>query len=204
MCSGGNITPRAGHDLILGRSPVNRAQGNSSLCCGSLCACYGRRAAPEPRSRLRTVVAWSLGPTTVALIIGLGVAGLGVLRYGSLTAAIAYLQGYPVAVDTYSKSLGEIRVGEPACSAFALSNLIGKPVTIVGVKTSCGCMTASDLPLTIGAGADGDFTLIVEPRERDIGSECRHTALLYLDVPSPPIVLEVTGNVVASRNDRGS
>jgi len=164
----------------------------------------GPKGRLERRSRLRTVLVWGLGSSILALIIGAGLAAFAVLRHGSLAAAIAYLEGYPLAVESYSRSVGEIHAGEPRSATFVLRNLIRKPVTIVGAKTSCGCIATGDLPLTIGAGGEGELTITVRPSERDVGCEYRHTALLYIDVRSPPILLEVTARVLGPGNDSGT
>jgi len=156
-----------------------------------------------PEDSSRGVAARLMRPLAIALVGGVAILSFGVFRHGSLSAAIARLQGYPLFVESPSIALGEVVAGQKAAACFSLRNLKAQQVTIVGAKASCGCMVASNLPLTIKGGGEGKLVLEFSERPRDIGSTRRNRVLLYLDVPTPPIVLEVTARVVESPSDEG-
>ena len=88
--------------------------------------------------------------TIILTNIGLGIlVAWAFLRFGSLTAAAAYVAGDRLLVDKTNKSFGRVIQGDTPSVEFALYNTTSKPVAIIGVSSSCTCVVVEDLPLTI-------------------------------------------------------
>ncbi len=73
--------------------------------------------------------------------------------YGSWSGLRQRLAGQLVIVANPTAELGLAPQGEPKDFAFQVRNCSGKPITLLGMRTSCGCVTSAAFPLTIPAGA---------------------------------------------------
>jgi hypothetical protein len=140
----------------------------------------------------------SLAVTTGIAAAGiLALLGVASLRYGSLPAAVAAIQGRAIVADATTKSLGDMIPDRPHLVDFTLTNLSSRPVRIVGVRSSCSCvLTEQRPPLVIESGRELKlrFSAVPQASPPEFLQEIR----VYTDVPSQPAVaLSVTGRVVA-------
>jgi hypothetical protein len=142
----------------------------------------------------RPFVAWVM--TTLLLAVA-GVAALalvGSLEFGSLSAALRFLRGERLLADASSKDVGTIPAGETREIEFHLTNVTDHPLTVVGFKSSCGCASATRLPMTIAPGATAPLAVSVRASARlaSISTSVR----LYTDDPGvrDPI-LYLTGQI---------
>ncbi len=100
-------------------------------------------------SNNRSVLRW--------ISISVGLAGLALVllsvwasaTLGSVGAALAYLGGERILVDAYSKSFGTIGLGAERTITFVITNATDRPVKLVGAMTSCTCLRAVELPITV-------------------------------------------------------
>lgn len=120
-----------------------------------------------------------------------------VTRFGSLAAARAYLRGHVVIAESPVKDVGELSAGDRKPVAFLLKNLTSQPVTVTGAQTSCGCLVTNDLPLTFAPLQEHELTLYITAKTPNSTGPFSHTVQLFLDVPSPTLVLRVEGLVKA-------
>ena len=87
------------------------------------------------RSSLRTLV------VTIALsltMLGLG-AGYGRHRFGSMSAALAYLRGDRLLVDESSRTIDDVQSGSEIVVRYGFTNWAAHPVKLLGMSSSCSC-----------------------------------------------------------------
>ncbi len=138
------------------------------------------------------------GPFLV-MLIGVGLlAALGLIRFGSVSCALAYMRGYALCPECAVVSAGEITPGTKAEVAFRLWNVTGGDVTIAGVMLDCPCARTSKLPITIRPREFGVLDVSFTPTERQSGTSVKYRAYLFLDVDTEPIVLAAEADVVAA------
>jgi len=134
--------------------------------------------------------------TTV--LLGLGFWLIAWWTLGSSTAALAYLQGYPVCAEPASVTV-DVRSGEAYTAEFNLRNLCARPVTIIGAQCCCGCYVLTDLPATLPPGETSRLHVVVMGQEPFHGRDAAWHAVLLLDVPGPRPVLTVQSSGRASK-----
>ena len=96
---------------------------------------------------LRTVIL-TLFLALTFLTVG---AGYGRYRFGSFSAALAYLRGEHILVDDPVQSVGASHAGGSVMVRYALTNLSAQPIKLVGVESSCACTEVQGLPTTLAA-----------------------------------------------------
>lgn len=128
----------------------------------------------------------------------------GLVEFGSLRAVVGYVQGYAVVPDSFSRDLGPIRVREKTPVQFRLTNVSGASVKVLGANTTCTCMLVSELPMVIDPGHVADFSINVRPGPSNVGKPFSHDVELYLDAPSVPVVLTISAEVRAVREEKRS
>jgi hypothetical protein len=136
------------------------------------------------------------GPLLVALLILLGFCFWSVWRYGNVSDGIAFVNGYVLVAQKPIVELGKIPVGAKVDGIFVLKNLTDHPITILGARSECRCVVASDLPIQVDALSSVSFCLRFVPGENEVNQSVTHRALLYLDADSPEIVLTLAADVV--------
>ncbi len=107
-----------------------------------------KATAPKPHTVLRSILA-TIGIAAVLLSLA---AGFGRYRFGSTSAALAYLRGAHIFVPVPVATLTDAKAGSQVTASFALTNLASFPVTLVGSTTSCSCTVLDDLPMTLAVG----------------------------------------------------
>lgn len=98
---------------------------------------------------------------------------------GSLEAGVSYLRGNRLFLDQHTRDLGIVDAGTHEV-AFRVKNLSSQPVQIVGAKTSCSCVVAEDLPVTIEPSASLLLRIRVQIDDRR-GSRYSQTMQLITD-----------------------
>jgi hypothetical protein len=128
---------------------------------------------------------------------------MGILRIAFLLTAGALVgcgEGAPDidVVDSYD--MGTIVKGELAIADLAVQNRGDGPLTVVGVSTSCGCTTATLMPMVIPA--DGAGRLHIEydstAHESDIGRIDRSIFISSNDPDEDDVQIRFTIFVQAS------
>jgi len=132
----------------------------------------------------------SVAPALIVVLLALFFA---VTRFGSLPAAVAWVQGKVVHVQEHD--VGNVQAGIPVTVMLPVTNLQGHSVTIVGAETDCGCAVAAGLPLKINSLDTGQFSVVVTPRSADQGQPFTRSVSLLLNVNSAPILIRVRGSV---------
>jgi hypothetical protein len=121
------------------------------------------------------------------------------VQFGSLAAAKAYLDGLALLPDSFTKSLGRIRANEECHCDFELTNVSGLDVEVLGAEVSCSCVVADNLPFKIAPGQSRNLTLKVKARMQNVNKPFAHQVELYLSVPSKPIFLSISAQVLMPR-----
>lgn len=156
-------------------------------------------ALPPPRRS-----APGAGLKIVATVSALLVCGSAVflnVRFGSLAAGWAYLQGYAVWAEPVQGDIGAIQPGIEAKQTFRLQNLTSRPVTVIGSRVCSGCSVNRELPLTIPPHGERKLPVTIlthsdeSPFEREIE--------LFLDVPATKPVLAVRARVLQANDLSG-
>jgi hypothetical protein len=113
-----------------------------------------------------------------------------------LEATLMRAQGHVVRVREPLKEVAVQPGAESTSVTFEIENLCSHDVKIVGVDATCGCFSATKLPATIPKNG----LLLFEMRLSVPGTglapfEYTQSARLFVDTPSPPIVLIVAAKV---------
>ena len=112
------------------------------------------------------------------------------------------LEGYVLSADEFAKPLQIDRPGASANVGFLLKNLTNDRVSVVGIETSCGCLSITELPFTILPRQELELTFVVKSDPRWRGKLITQHARLLLDVPSPGTQLQIHTRV-ADANSSG-
>jgi hypothetical protein len=136
---------------------------------------------------------------------GVGVAGLlagavliltllavgALVRYGSLEAALARLQGLALYAPTYV-DFGVAPAGQEVAQDITVTNGTDTPIRLIGGTSDCSCVTTSSLPLTIPPGERRAVRVILRPPATVTGWFTRR-AELWTDCERQPVVRLVVG-----------
>ena len=141
--------------------------------------------------RLRQTCRWM----TAGLISFVAVAALAfggsLIWFGSARTAWAHLNGQVLLVNQSTTSVGTVPHGATRPAEFAVRSLTSGPVQVIGSTSTCTCSVPKDLPLTIPPGQSR--TLRFEVGASGEVGPFQQTFQLFLDVPSPPVILTATG-----------
>jgi hypothetical protein len=142
----------------------------------------GRRS--PLRETLRGIAA-VLGLALLFLALG---TGYGLYRFGSTSAALSYLQGERILVDRSFKSIAMARPGSEVVVHYTLANHSARPVSFVGMTSSCTCTRVDSHPEILAPSETRVITAnirIAEDRDAPVAG----TVLLYTDSPESPKIL---------------
>lgn len=120
---------------------------------------------------------------------------VGVIRFGSMGATLAYVQGYAIYVEPRSQDLGILDGDLQYVVSIRLRNLTTGPVTLLGTEPVCCCYVLSELPLTIPAGEQRTIWISVNPRRLPKDEPFERVLSFYQDVPGARPFFVVTGHV---------
>lgn len=118
------------------------------------------------------------------------------INFDSPRDVVSYLKGVRLVIEPEAAWVGEGRQGEVRHAAFEVRNLSNAPVTIIGVSSSCTCVSTDKLPIRLPAG--GSRPLRVELRLDGKPSERVTQRLAYKTdhAPRPNLTVEVIGRVI--------
>lgn len=108
---------------------------------------------------LSSWVVWPLAAVVLALGGGLGLR----LQFGSLTVALAYLNGERLIVRPVEFAVGEVRPGDERELSAAIINMTARDVVVIGCNSTCSCVTTDTFPRTIPRGATQPLYLKFRP-----------------------------------------
>lgn len=139
----------------------------------------------------------------VFIALGLGaVAGWGLVHFGSIPAVLAHLGGNALIADAYTKSFGSVTAGSDQEIRFLIKNCTNKSATIIGGRSSCTCLVAEDLPLTIAPGGESPVRIKISTSKG--AGDIAERITLYTNAGNQEhsfIVLNVVGYVRGSQTD---
>lgn len=113
--------------------------------------------------------------------------------FGSVSTALAFLRGNGLIPDTYVRDFGTVSPGQHVFVTFSLKNYTKHPITLVGAKSSCTCLVASDLPVVVPPSARTELRLSARAKSRS-GPYSEFVRVLN-DSERKSITLEVRGVV---------
>ncbi|MEX0613970.1 MAG: DUF1573 domain-containing protein [Pirellulales bacterium] len=120
--------------------------------------------------------------------------------FGTSEAAWALLRGEDVVVIPSTVHLGDCLPGDVKEIKFRVVNMSSAPVTLTGLYTSCSCILASSLPVTLEANGACKLRITVHS-SGDRGNFTRR-AVLYTDSPrSRHLPMVVTGTMLEHDED---
>lgn len=144
-------------------------------------------------------------PLMIAVLILCVLATHGIIRYGSISAALSRASGRRILVDALKRNIGDVTPGETVSTKYLLRNEAYTSITIQGAKEYCSCTVVSNLPCVIEPGTFQTIGMqVVAPKDE---GEFGGTLSLYTDDRDTPVIaLEYKGRVVktvVSKPSRG-
>lgn len=113
-------------------------------------------------------------------------------RFGSWTGGVQVLAGRALVVESGRIDCGDILPGNDAVATFRVKNVRRRPVTIVGLDSSCDCSTLRSLPLRLLPGQSAALPIQVDVGPNAAAGRKQVVARLMLDSPSAPIEFHTT------------
>src|SRR5487761_1329370 len=102
---------------------------------------------------------------------------------------LSRVTGYPLIVERPLQVVAVPKGDEPSVTEFFVRNATAKTITILGAQTSCGCVQIGEMPIRMAPKTRASVRFRVAPaRSRE---EVTHEARLFIDRPSPRIILHV-------------
>ena len=137
----------------------------------------------------------------VLLTLSIFSALFGVLQFGSIRSAAAYLDGYAVMPENAVLELGDVYVNQSVKGSFLLRNLTNSPLTLLGATPDCSCVRVSGVPAQMEPR--GFCTLPVEIRwdRRSANTRISVGIHLHMSADSRPVVLSVKAMVCRKGED---
>lgn len=123
---------------------------------------------------------------------------LGVIRFGSLDAAMSYVSGARLLPTSSTRYAGHLQDGQIALISFDLTNYSDQSVQVLGAKSTCNCMALKDLPLEFAPGASGTVRISLRATGGNKPQLQRESATLIFDDPARMLTLTVTASVTPS------
>jgi len=139
--------------------------------------------------------------TNVGLFIA---AGLALYWFGGIGPAVANLKGDRLIADSYSKSFGTAESGQIPVVVFNMTNAANRPITILGVRSSCTCVVPDDIPMTVAPRESRPLRVGLKTGLK--AGRVSEQLLIYTDCKeNPEILLRIVGQVpISDRSPRAS
>ncbi len=151
-----------------------------------------------PRKRRLSWMATTIILTNLGLVISVLWC---FVKFGSFACALAYLAGDRLIPDSYARTFGSVRSGDIIEVHFHISNYANIPIRILGSSSTCTCVVAEELPLSIPP-SEGHSLRVKVSSGSVLGTKWEKLKL-FTDLPQQPtLVLAVKGRVV--RTDGGN
>lgn len=133
---------------------------------------------------------WIIGISAAVLLV---VASLSWAhwRFGSITHAVAWINGQKIQVDNPVRDLGTVDRDKEIKVEFGLINLGKEPMKIVGANVSCACILPPHFPIVLEPFATTPITFnLTSPSKAE---PIEQTINLYIDGDVPALQLKITG-----------
>ena len=117
------------------------------------------------------------------------------VEFGSVSSALAFLGGDRLIPDTYTRAIGTVDSSTERVITFRLTNHAKRPITILGARSSCGCVVADEkLPLKFLHKENRALTVNLHPASKD--GTFLERIILYTDYPQQrEVTLVLSGHV---------
>ena len=97
-------------------------------------------------------------------------AAYGRYRFGSISASFAYIRGERLLVANPVQSIDKVRAGESVIVRYAVTNLTGHPVRLIGKTASCSCTAIEDLPSRLATSETRQISATITfPEDQVVG-----------------------------------
>lgn len=119
---------------------------------------------------------------------------LGALAYrpgNPVNDLVRRYEGYSLIVVNPVQTV-HAKPGEVKQVAFLLRNAADDDVTIYGMRAGCGCIRSDELPFRVKSGESRELHFDIHSAGYEPGARATNDVRLYLDVPSPPVLLTVS------------
>ena len=87
--------------------------------------------------------------------------GIGFLRFGSVGAFMAFINGQPLYLSPRLLDLGSHDAGAEIVAVFSMTNLASRDISVVGESSSCDCAFSEKIPIVIPSGKTVDLKVNV-------------------------------------------
>jgi Protein of unknown function (DUF1573) len=117
------------------------------------------------------------------------------VEFDSVSSALAFLRGDRLIPDSYTRTIGTVDSSSDQVATFELTNHAKRPITILGARSSCGCVVPDDkLPMKFFHKEKRLLTIKIHPALKDGGFFER--IVLYTDYPEQrEVILVLSGRV---------
>lgn len=151
----------------------------------------------EDRSQLG-VRQWLVPMPLTALLVVLGLVGVVLLaraEFGSVRSALSYLRGARLIPRHYSEQAGTVARGEEPVLEFDLKNWSGKPITVLGAKSTCTCLSLGEFPIRVLPQETKNLKFRLRTKKRKPGPVSAVARLFTDEQRSETLILRVTAVV---------
>jgi hypothetical protein len=149
------------------------------------------RADLIPRAPLHWVAKTALGAAALFFVI----AGVFLLAFDNPAQALARLRGEAITVEPEVRQVGDGIAGQGRAISLEVINHTDTPICVIGGSTSCSCMTAEDLPLTVPAREQRSLAIRVTFKGKP--GRFLHRFVFYTDSKKQPVVVvRLAGRVI--------
>jgi Protein of unknown function (DUF1573) len=150
---------------------------------------------PKGRNQLRAWVAAFGGIFVILLVMVLYVE----TRFESANDAWLYSRGITVTIDPKIATIDDGKEGESREVEFTIKNMSTNQLNILGVTTSCSCVSSESMPISIEKGGKKSVRVTIH-LEKTATGEVTQTIEYHTDnKTSPKLVAKITGKVKNQR-----
>jgi len=131
------------------------------------------------------------------LLLGLALAGVGMVLFGSIPAFEAFALGETFFVPESIKNIAVTAPGEPAHAEFVVQNVSFSPATLYGAESDCDCAMIHDMPIDFAPLSRRALTVQVETSPGEAGTTKARRIRLLTNARGGPWVLRVNVAIAA-------
>lgn len=113
------------------------------------------------------------------------------LSYGSVAIGWAALRGDRVSLVPHTLDLGWVKAGETTHASLIVWNLTNHELSLIGGRTSCGCLQIDGLPVKIRAGRSQRVPISLTAGVQQSGANRQGLDLLTGELGTPQVHAEV-------------
>lgn len=132
----------------------------------------------------------------IAVVI-LGCIAWAMISFGSIYQAYLYAAGFRVTIEPTTITVQDGKLGEAGGAVLLIRNLTGRPVRLLGVSTSCTCVSTDKMPVVIPPHLTKELHVMLKPGE-PTAPRSEQIVVYHTDHPTAPrLVVKVTGGSLA-------